>query len=1380
MPDSGDCSSAIKQERMAFPIVAIGASAGGLEALRQLFAQLPDNTGMAFVVIQHLDPNRASMLSNVLTSDARMPVVEVTEGTPTEPNHVYVIPPGADLTVLEGSVVLVPRLMTGKVHLPIDAFFRALAADMSRRAIGVVLSGAASDGTEGLRAIKGAGGIALVQEPQSAQFRSMPESAIAAEVCDFRGVPGELAAELVRLSRDPYLAPGGSREATSDEPHPDDLDGFHRILTALRRNARLDFTGYKRPTIVRRIQRRMALRQSATLNAYATALHDDAEESIALAEDILIHVTSFFRDPAVFESLEQQVFRELLSHKAEDAALRIWVPGCSTGQEAYSLAICLSEFLAKQSRRLAIKVFGTDLSERAVEVARLGQYGESELDGVDPERVSRFFERVGGRYRIGRQIRDLCIFVRHDLARDPPFAKLDLISCRNVLIYFDPDLQRKVLPTLHHCLNRPGYLLLGSSEGIREFQSIFPPLDKEHRIYAKAGDSPRMEYPVSLGREAESKLVAFQPSQRQQPARDARRRADHVLLSRYAPAGVVVDDRFEVIEFRGRIGGYLEPAPGQPQVNVLRMARDGLSNPLREALEAAVSQGICVRKENVRVTDEARTRFVSVEVIPLSLDSATSDKFFLVVFEEQANGVRAARDTVDAVPRGENSADRQQQDETAGQLRAELLASKDYLRALTIEHQDAVDELGAANEELTAANEELQSTNEELQSAKEELQSTNEELFTLNEEVSHRNRELDSVANDLLNVLESVQVPMIMVDQSLRIRRFTPSAREVSSLLPADVGRPIDDVKFKVSVEDLIAKIRETMESICSQEYEVRALDGRWYRLSIRPYRTTDRRLDGAILSFFDIDVLKHTVLAAERARDYAQSVIDTVPVSLVVLDSDLNVVSANPPFRKTFSLRPNANSTVNLFALAAGALDTPLLREATERSIVNHAVFRELEFPCALPGEGQRNLSVAGSPFEGHSGGTMLVLAFEDVTERRLLEASEKQSRIDAERANRAKDLFLATLSHELRTPLGTMLMSSQLLQRLDTGDSRVQRASSTIERAIHTQARLIDDLLDISRIVSGKLTLSLRPVDLGEIVRSAIDVAQALADAKQIELHLALPESPVPVDGDPIRLLQVINNLLNNALKFTAPGGKIGLTLAVVEEHAQVVVSDTGIGLRPELIPHIFDRFVQAEDSLTRANGGLGLGLAIVRHIVNVHGGEVRAESPGEHRGSTFTITLPLASQRVVQHTGERTMVPDVTNVRVLLIEDDDDAREAYSMMLQEQGAKVHAVSSALQGLSAVEHFVPDVILCDIAMRGEDGYSFVRRLRNSSVGNAIPAAAFTALASEEDRKRSLDAGFHLHLTKPVGSEELTMAIATLANAARASSRPPPRVPGN
>jgi two-component system CheB/CheR fusion protein len=572
--------------------------------------------------------------------------------------------------------------------------------------------------------------------------------------------------------------------------------------------------------------------------------------------------------------------------------------------------------------------------------------------------------------------------------------------------------------------------------------------------------------------------------------------------------------------------------------------------------------------------------------------------------------------------------------------------------------------------------------------------------------------------------------------------------------------------------DDLVSRIRDAMETVTVREDEARATDGRWYRVSIRPHRTTDQRLDGVILSFLDIDILKQTVLAAECARDYAQSIVDTVPVSLVVLDGDRRVVSANARFNSTFA-NASIAERADLFDLAAGSLDCAPLRRVIEAGVVNRTPFHQLAVQCALPGLGPRDLLVAGSPIQGDGGKPMLLLAIEDVTERRLLEASEKQARVDAERANRAKDLFLATLSHELRTPLSTILMSSQLLQRSETEDSRVRRACAAIERAARNQARLIDDLLDISRIVSGKLILSVQAVDIGEVVRCAVDVLQTRAEAKQIRLELNTCPLRGSVHGDPTRLQQVVTNLLDNAIKFTPPGGRIGVRLESLGNQVRITVTDTGSGIAPDVISHLFDRFVQAESSITRANGGLGLGLAIVRHLVSVHGGEITVESPGVGHGATFIVTLPVASEGVARAVVRKAVVPDVVGVRVLLIDDDDDTREVYSALLVEQGAEVHAVSSAAEGIVAVEQVVPDVILCDIAMVGEDGYSFVQKLRSNPIRSEIPAAAFTALASEEDRMRALASGFRMHLAKPIGADELTIAVAALAAMAGVENAP-------
>jgi two-component system, chemotaxis family, CheB/CheR fusion protein len=691
-------ASGTATEPPSFPIVAIGASAGGLEAMRQLLANLPDDTGMAFVVIQHLDPDRPSMLASMLGSDARMPVVEVSDGLRTEPNHVYVIPPGADLSIEGGVLALVPRPQGRKLHLPIDAFCRSLARDVSQRAIGVVLSGSASDGTAGLTAIKSAGGITFAQEPRTAQFPSMPESAMDAGVVDFHLPPEKIASELVRLSRHPYLtseqAPEQAPEAGAGAGPTEEADTIASILKAVREHTQVDFRGYKRTTLMRRIDRRIALRRLGSFREYADALRDDRAECQALAEDILIHVTSFFRDPAAFEALEQQVLPAIFETKDPDADVRVWVPGCSSGEEVYSIAISLLEFMRERHLGVPIKIFGSDLSERAIQSARAGLYSEQDMEGVSPKRRERFFERAEGRYQIGKQVRDLCVFVRHDLTKDPPFAKLDLISCRNVLIYFDEELQHRVLPLLHHCLNSPGYLFLGSSEGIRDYGELFAPVDKQQRIFVKQGESPRLHYPLALGHEAESRLPLFEPAARPVPAREAQRLADHLLLSRYAPAGVVVDERLEVVQFRGHTGDYLEPPSGQPQMNVIKLARSGLVGQLREAIEMAKAESVSVRKRGVQLVVGSQARNIDLEVIPLAGAAGRAERYFLILFEEPGAPGAARGPSPTLTQASTGSAE----DELA-RLTAELAATRDYLQAIGGEHEDTTDELGAANSE---------------------------------------------------------------------------------------------------------------------------------------------------------------------------------------------------------------------------------------------------------------------------------------------------------------------------------------------------------------------------------------------------------------------------------------------------------------------------------------------------------------------------------------------------------------------------------------------------------------------------------------------------------------------------------------------------------
>jgi two-component system CheB/CheR fusion protein len=649
------------------------------------------------------------------------------------------------------------------------------------------------------------------------------------------------------------------------------------------------------------------------------------------------------------------------------------------------------------------------------------------------------------------------------------------------------------------------------------------------------------------------------------------------------------------------------------------------------------------------------------------------------------------------------------------------------LQSLVSEHQANADDLAAANEELVATNEELQSTNEELQSTKEELQSTNEELGTVNDQLRGRNAELDDVANDLANVLTSVDLPVILVDLHLRVRRFTPTVRRVANFIPEDVGRPIDDLKLRVAVDDLPARIREVVDDLTPREWRIKDAEGRWYRMQIRPYRTGDNRLDGAVLSFVDVDALVRAVADAEAARDDVRSIVETVTSALAVLDEDLRIVTANDAFRAMFALAPSEDAPRSVLEVAGGRLGAPEVKRALVDALARNAALPAIELAIELPGGVRRVVSLNARPFLWGGGARRLLCTLDDVTGLRSLEAeratlleSERQARLEAERANHAKDLFLATLSHELRTPLGTILMSAQILRRVKVAEPAIERASAAIERAANAQARLIDDLLDVSRIVSGKLLLHLSAVDLVAIVEEAVDVARPSAEAKSVDLAPSIDRDLGTVYGDPARLLQVVNNLLTNAIKFTPRGGHVALRLERAGDRARLTVTDDGIGIRADVLPRLFSRFVQADSAVTRTHGGLGLGLAIVRHLVEAHGGEVRAESAGEGRGATFEVTLPIgvASRQEVSQ-GVAATTRSIDGVRVLLVEDDDDTREACAAMLATLGADVRSVPSAARGVAAVEEQPPQVILSDIAMPGEDGYAFMR-----AVGSCRPSA--------------------------------------------------------
>jgi two-component system CheB/CheR fusion protein len=1357
----------------SFPVVGVGASAGGLDAFQQLLAHVPANAGLALVLVQHLAPTRASLLSDALARATAMKVSQAEDGARIEPDHVYVIPPGAQMAVERDTLRLSPRSDGAqRPHLPIDHFFRSLAVERGRQSIGVVLSGTASDGTEGLAAIRAHGGITFAQDPRSARFGEMPQSAIDAGVVDYSLPLPALGDELSRLSRHPYL---GRREPVP--PTPRGAASLARIFGVVRAACGVDFGEYKPATFKRRLARRMAVRKAQDIAAYLKLLQEDPGEVRSLHDDLLIHVTSFFRDAETFAELKATALPDVLKRKAPGAPVRAWVVGCATGEEAYSLAMSIVEVVGGSRSVHPVHVFGSDLSESAIERARAGVYSDAAMREVGEERRSRFFVKCERGWRVDKALRDLCVFARHDVARDPPFSRLDLVSCRNVLIYFGHGLQKRTLEGLHHSLNHPGYLLLGRSENVSRAPRLFAPATASGQLFARKPVPSTFRF-TSLPSGAAHGPIAADPAERARTEGGLAQHVDAMILARYGPPGVVVNERLEVVQFRGRTGPYLEPPAGEPQTHLLEMARRGLRAPLRVALSQARKASAPVRKERVEVELDGSGRTCDIVVLPSQALGDGMERSFVVLFEERASeparrrGAKPARSRR-AAPRGPAAFLR---------LEEELASTNESLGSLIEEHGLANDALASANTELVSVNEELQSTNEELETAKEELQATNEELTTVNDELNGRNRELQLANADLVSLLETIEIPVAILDANRRIRRFTPQAGASLGLTPAALGKTIGEVATDLRAPDLELWIAQATRTGAMVESEVQDRAERWHRLQIRPHRALDGRADGTILSLVDIHALKHDVADAQWERDHARSLVEAVQTPIVVIDGQLRILSTNAAFLTGFGVSAAEIEGRGFLDVGGGGWDTPELRRSLGEVLAEDACFRGLEIERDSPGAGRRILSLSARSVESRASTPMILLGIEDVTERiqgerlraELLARAERAQGL-AEQANAAKDQFLAILSHELRTPLTSLLLQVELLRSGGLDPAKLKRVSAALERSVKLQLRLVEDLLDVSRIVAGNLRLEDQSVDLPAVVLAALELMRPAAEAKSLRIATDVAAAIPLFRGDPARLQQVVANLLANSIKASAKGGHLGVKLERVVGSARITVTDAGRGIGPEFLPRVFDRFAQEDGSRAPGHRGLGLGLAIVRHIMELHGGTIRAESPGRGLGATFTATLPLrdAVEAPAQRDAGVTSKSEegvhaapagrrLAAVRVLVVDDDDDVRETVAELLAHEGAEVSTCPTVEAGLVAVETSRPDVVLCDLSMPGEDGFAFVRRLRalDQAKSGRIPAVAFTALVRALDRERCLAAGFQAHLAKPATRDALVAAV--------------------
>lgn len=956
-----------------FPIIGIGASAGGLEAFEQFFRNVPPACGMAFILVPHLDPGHASMLTEILQRSTAMPVLEAQDQMSMAPDHVYVIPPNRDMAIFHGALQLsVPETPRGQ-RMAIDFFLRSLAEDQGENAIGVILSGTGTDGTLGLRAIQGVGGVSFVQDPSTAKYEGMPASAVrsglATYVLPAEKIPEQLTIYVKTLFRN------RARPRPSAQPGK---SAMNRIMQVIRSRTGHDFALYKQSTIHRRIERRMTVHNLEDTDTYARYLQEHPDEVHHLFKELLINVTSFFRDPEAFSVLKTDVLPKLFENKPENYVFRVWAPGCATGEEAYSIAIILREFMDELKQEFKVQIYATDIDEDAVTAARAGVYPPNIAIDISPERLRRFFVKEEAGFRVKKDIREMVIFATQNVIKDPPFTRLDLLSCRNLLIYLETELQNRLLPVFHYALKPGGALFLSSSEGIGNYHDLFAPLNKKWRFFTAKASSFSNRAVMSGLPAAKGKLAGTSPLEAVKKLKETNfaeltRRA---LLQYYAPSSVVTDEKGVVLYVHGDTGKYLRPAPGQASLNVVEMAREGLQLKLRTAVHGAAARKKPIVCRNVRVRTNGGSSNITVSIRPF-LEPDTAQQLLIICFQDAETPAKGKA----ALP---NPSVRRGEARRVEELEQELIYTRENLQATIEEMQATNEELKSTNEELQSTNEELQSTNEELETSKEELQSVNEELVTVNAELQAKIEQLSKMQNDMKNLLENTNIGTIFLDEQLAIKRFTREAAVVFRLVASDLGRPLEDIKSNIVGEDLLADAHEVLDTLIPREKQVRTMDDKWFFVRIMPYRTLENVIKGVVMTFNDITELKKAEEESSVAREYAEAIVDTVRDPLIVLNAELTAVSASRSFYSKFGISPQDAKGRHLYELGNRQWDIPRLRELLDAVLSSDAGFDNYEVEREFYGLGRRKLLLNARRITGKTGKPRLILlAMEDVTDK-------------------------------------------------------------------------------------------------------------------------------------------------------------------------------------------------------------------------------------------------------------------------------------------------------------------------------------------------------------------------------------------------------------
>ncbi len=1391
-----------------FTVVAIGASAGGLEAITELLQNLSPTTGMAFIFVQHLSPDHKSMLALILSKSTQMKVRDIDDMEKMIPNTVYVIPYNKGIKVNDGHIKLIPR-STGGAAISIDILFSSLAETHKENVIGVVLSGSAHDGTNGLRDIKLAGGITFAQD-DSARFGSMPNSAIADGIVDYIMSPAEIGIELTRMCKNPL-----EKRATTEKDFAIDFDtnnpDLKDIVRHLHQHKKVDFSHYKMNTIHRRIERRMLINKSETLKQYSELLASDAAEADLLYQDLLINVTSFFRDTDAFLLLKTTILPNLLQSKAAGETVRIWVAACATGEEVYSIAMLLFELREENKLDISFQIFASDLSAEAIKTARIGVYNASQISNVNPERLELFFTKSKNKYCIAKSLRDVCVFAHHNILNDPTFSRMDFISCRNMLIYLDTTAQHKAIATFHYALNNGGYLMLGKSETIGTSAQLFTTIDKKYKFYSRKKNTALRSFSNLSSRNSYTTM----PDKNSTPNTPSKKTPlstsgnlgnafDAVLLDHYVPASVIINYDLDILQFRGATAMYLQNSSGKASLNILKMVHLEITFELRNAIHHAIKTKQPIRKMGIEMNRDLNNRtiqIVNIEVIPLTLEG--EEPYLIVIFTGQQQ-IESDEDPKNAKQRNSIAKDRR-----IKKLEEELTSARADMGSITNDQEAANEELQSANEEIVSSNEELQSLNEELETSKEEIESTNEELTTSIQELHARIQQVEELNNYNEALLSTVHEPVLILDKDIKVKSANKSFYKTFQIAEAEcIGKSL----FKLGNNQWnIPRLRELLEEIVPKknsfyDYEVEHTfpEIGLKVMVLNAHRIVQQNINEQliVLTIVDITAVRRLSIELQMREKKAlekQLEIEKKAIKLVEDSNErYNMMLTQSPF--AFAILKGkdmiidlANESIKQFWGKGDAVEgksileiLPEIQDSMFPKILNEV------YTTGIPFEGyellaplMRNGTLGDSYFNfvyqpyleaDKSISGITIIAYEVTDHHNVKEELIASKRIAehktevAEEALKHKQQFLSNMSHEIRTPMNSIVGFTNVILKTELNEKQKEYIDA-IKKSGESLIILINDILDLAKVDSGKMIFSQKPFSLEELILDFFCLFEPKCLEKVVEFKKMYDATiPKTLLGDAVRLRQILLNLISNAIKFTSQGG-ITLSISIVNEdvkkiNLEFIVIDTGIGIPENRLSHIFNNFEQASAEISEEYGGTGLGLSIVKKLVELQGGSLFVKSKvGE--GSTFGFSMSFSKTdekmseepALILRTGQ-----DLGNIKVLVAEDIALNQLLIKIILNDFGFECEIADNGKILIEKLKESQYDIILMDLQMPIMNGFETTDYIRNT-MKSQIPIIALTADVTSLDIEKSQNIGMNDYISKPIDEELLYSKIISQLN---------------